>query len=51
MRAGDKKARLNVAVAIYLATYFDSNESGVDYLKNHQQDKNFMKFYNSINEE
>jgi hypothetical protein len=44
-RGGDKRAKLNVAVAIYLATYFDSNESGVAYLQKYRSDENFAAFY------
>ena len=39
--ASDPDSETNAAVALYLATYFDTNKSCTDYWKDHgQKDKN-----------
>lgn len=38
-QSGDHQARLNVSVALYLATYFDHNASGKRYMEIHRNDK------------
>lgn len=48
-RLGDKSSRLNVAVALYLATYFDSNLSGISYLQAHRHEPFFSAFFDSWN--
>lgn len=45
---GDQNANLNAAVALYLATYFDFNESGVAYQQRFSNDQQFYKFINAF---
>lgn len=41
---GDAGASLNASVALYLATYFASNESGTEYMLKHQHESHFSRF-------
>ena len=40
----DSNAKLNVAVAIYLATYFDRQQSCQEYITANASDNNFKQF-------
>jgi hypothetical protein len=42
--SGDANCKLNVSVALYLATYFDVNKSGIEYQQKFCEEKNFNDF-------
>jgi len=42
---GDDNSRLNVSVALYLATYFDMNKSGLEYYQKFKEDEHFYSFF------
>ena len=41
---GDLDAKIDIAVAIYLATYFDLNKSGVKYFDQNKNDPCLVSF-------
>lgn len=43
--SGDQNCSLNVSVALYLATYFDINQSGIEYQQRFSEEKNFAAFF------
>ena len=52
--AGDANARINISVALYLATYYDFNPSCKEYTMTYHSEPNFDKFltvWKSENEE
>lgn len=40
----DNKVWVNLSVALYLATYFDANKSGLKYYQKVKNDHNFESF-------
>lgn len=48
---GDKNANLNAAVALYLATYFDiNNTSSQNYLQKFKGEEKLQKFFDAFSE-
>ena len=43
--SGDQNCKLNVSVALYLATYFDINKSGIEYQQKFSEEENFTAFF------